>query len=178
MSNLKKEKVKRKVLCAICERYFETSGGAEVCTPCAEERRLRMLESIRNPLMAKPIVETIKRIEPEPKGVFYEEGWISPKGKLYKSSYMEHRGTAERILFTLGNPLSFSSDWQMDEYLQKKGWIKIANGKFLMFSKTEPKITKKQLDWFFDYIIKLDKKSIVFNEKIYKNYKEFLEAFT
>jgi hypothetical protein len=126
-----------------------------------------------------------------PENKYWTDGWISPAGKYIFCTGDNHRYEAKRILKGLGiditvPPFVFglgSKDynyWEMDRHLQALGYIKITNQEFYRYNKEEHpvRMTKKQLDFIFDYLEYFDKLNKPFEclfEK-YQNYRELVEA--
>lgn len=109
------------------------------------------------------------------------DGWISPKGKYFKCFSEEHRFTAKEIIDKMSNIPELLTVWKMDRYLQDIGWIKIVQEKFRRFAEIYPiTITKKQLDFIFDYLEEREmlNKTIIFNDTKFKNYQVFLEKYS
>lgn len=114
-----------------------------------------------------------------------KDGWISPDGKYYYCTSENHRYEAKRILKELGEDLSrfkkfYGTDyWAIDKYLQEIGWVKITNGEFLRFTENfhDMTITKKQLDFIFDYLEYFDRLDKPFEClcNTYQNYFELLK---
>ncbi len=143
----------------------------------------RLLEKYNNKKDSTVKVEISKKEMSLSKDIgFGEDGWISPTGKYFYCKNEEHRFKAEEIILTLDNiPFKVSSnEWRMDEWLQEKGWIKIANGNFRRFTKTYPvSITKRQFDLIFDYLEEKNRleKVLIFNDRRFKNYFEFFSKY-
>lgn len=53
------------------------------------------------------------------------DGWLSPRGRLYPCGYVQHQGLATRIMFHVYNCRNEFVDGGLK--LEKKGWIKLSD---------------------------------------------------
>ncbi|TYO95936.1 hypothetical protein [Desulfallas thermosapovorans] len=81
------------------------------------------------------------------------DGWLSREGVFYRCNYVDHSIYADKLCKKYGYQLLNSFPLSMNgEYtLEKKGWAKISNGK-VHYANEKP-LSKKQLDFLFDYFI-------------------------
>jgi hypothetical protein len=84
------------------------------------------------------------------------DGWLSPLGLFYKSSSYDHIVLAD--ILTAENKYKKNADTVSklngELTLEKNGWVKISLNRLVVFQGIS--LTKKQLDFLFDYYIAND----------------------
>ncbi|MCL4441727.1 MAG: hypothetical protein M1609_14400 [Firmicutes bacterium] len=120
------------------------------------------------------IIETVKKelneantlkLEPYSGSLAGVDGWLSPSGTFYACSYHDHLVYADKLSDKMGYKRVNKFPFQLNgEYtLEKMGWIKISLSRVVVYKGMT--ITKKQLDFLFDYYVSNSKKD------------EFMEIF-
>ena len=113
-------------------------------------------------LNVSKIVDTVKKeldeantlvVEPYRGSLTGVDGWLSPDGVFYACSYHDHMVYADKLCGKMGYKKINSFPYQLNgEYtLEKMGWIKISLSRIVVFKGMT--ITKKQLDFLFDYYV-------------------------
>ncbi|KJS17698.1 MAG: hypothetical protein VR69_04040 [Peptococcaceae bacterium BRH_c4b] len=81
-------------------------------------------------------------------------GWLSPTGEFYECLYTEHWDKAKEICHRQNIKILvkgfFNKDPEMT--LEKNGWVKLSQGTVQYYLEDGKRISKKQLDFIFDYL--------------------------
>jgi hypothetical protein len=82
-------------------------------------------------------------------------GWLSPSGEFYECLYTEHWDMAKEICNRHNIRILvkgfFNKDPEMT--LEKNGWVKLSQGTVQYYLEGGKGISKKQLDFIFDYLM-------------------------
>jgi len=96
-------------------------------------------------------------LEPYSGDLKNKDGWIDPQGNFYTCAYEHHWRFADEICKKFKYRLLSRFLFNMDsEYtLEVNGWVKISMGRVQFHS--EKPMTKKQVDFLFDYFVANEK---------------------
>ncbi|MFZ5634401.1 MAG: hypothetical protein ACOY40_16330 [Bacillota bacterium] len=82
-----------------------------------------------------------------------KDGWIDPEGNFYACSFEDHWKFADEMCkkqkYRLMSRFLFNLDAEYT--LEINGWVKISLGK--IHYHREKRLTKKQVDFLFDYLL-------------------------
>jgi hypothetical protein len=112
----------------------------------------RLVESIKNALNELSDPGSLK-VEPYTGDLAGVDGWLAPDGSFYACPYYDHLIYADKLVARMGYKKVNRFPYELNgEYtLEKNGWIKISLGKIVVYKGMN--ITKKQLDFLFDYYV-------------------------
>lgn len=85
------------------------------------------------------------------------DGWLAPDGKFYECHYVDHMITADKLSKRYGYRMTRRFPYHMNgEYtLEINGWVKLSLSR--VHYNCEKPMTKKQLDFLFDYFMANDR---------------------
>lgn len=113
----------------------------------------KIIENIKNGLAAIEADSLKFNLEPYNGDLQGVDGWVAPDGTFYACNYYDHLIYADKLVKKMGYQRVNRFPYELNgEYtLEKNGWIKISLGRVVVYKNMS--ITKKQLDFLFDYYV-------------------------
>jgi len=82
-------------------------------------------------------------------------GWLSPTGDFFECLYTEHWDKAMELCKKYNLKIVFKGFFNKDPEmtLERKGWVKLSLGTVEYVLEPGSRMTQKQLDFIFDYLM-------------------------